>query len=137
MITDSGRSSSVHDAGRCPLFSLIHTSWWTAPVRTVFLVVGAAVLVAGASLIALAPYYVDTGFYRAELKSFQVETNSSAASSVMYSTYSSYADTGNWIAIAGAIIAPLGAALLAYGLSAKKTEEKDSEVAPAAEPVQA
>ena len=104
-------------------------------MKTAFLVVGAAVLVAGASLIALAPFYVETGFYKAEMKSIQQATNSSITPSSLYSTYSSYADTGNWIAIAGAITAPVGAALLAYGLSAKKTDEKEKQVASATEPV--
>jgi hypothetical protein len=118
------------------VFSLIHANQRVALVRTAFLVAGAALLVAGASLIAFAPFYVNTGFYKAELKSLQVETNSSVSPSSMYSTYSSYADTGNWIAIAGATIAPVGAALLAYGLSAKKTEEKEKLVTPAGEPRQ-
>jgi len=97
-------------------------------MRTAFLVAGAAILVAGASLIALAPFYVSTGFYSAELKSVQAELNASASPSVMYSAYSGYANTGNWIAVVGAIIAPVGAALLAYGLSTKKPEAPEENV---------
>jgi len=103
-------------------------------MRTAFFVAGAAVLVAGASLILVAPFYVSTGFYSSELKTIQAETNSSVSPSSMYSIYSSYANTGEWMAIAGAIIAPVGAALLAYGLSSKKTEEK--QVTPAEETLQ-
>jgi len=103
-------------------------------VKTVFLVIGAAVLVAGASLIAFAPFYSQTGFYKSQLKYAFNESSVVSNPSIVYSTYSSYADTADWIAIAGAILAPVGAALLAYGLSAKETEEKEKEVAPAAEP---
>jgi len=100
------------------------------------MVIGAAVLVAGASLIALAPYYTQTGFYRVE---FKYGFNSSIVSnpSILYSKYSGYADTGDLIAIVGAIIAPVGAALLAYGLSERKTEEKERQVGSATEPMQA
>jgi hypothetical protein len=118
------------------VLSLIHPSWGSEAMRTAFLVAGAALLVAGASLIALAPFYVSSGFYRAELKTIQAESNSSVTPSTVYSIYSSFADTGNWVAIAGAVTAPVGAALMAYGVSAKKTEEKEKLVAPAAEPMQ-
>jgi len=89
-------------------------------MRTAYLVVGAALLVAGAALIAFAPFYTNMGFFKAELKSTELEFNSSStASSAMLSTYSSYADAGELIALAGVIIAPIGGALLGYGLSAE------------------
>jgi len=106
-------------------------------MRIAFMVIGAAVLVAGASLIAFAPYYTQTGFYRVELKYAFNSSSLVSNPSILYSQYSSYANTGDLMAIAGAIIAPVGAALLAYGLSARKTEEKEKQVGSATEPIQA
>jgi len=106
-------------------------------MRTAFMVIGAAVLVAGASLIALAPYYTQTGFYRVELKYAFNSSSLISNPSFLYSQYSGYADTGDLVAIMGAIIAPVGAALLAYGLSGSKTEEKEKQVGSATEPMQA
>jgi hypothetical protein len=106
-------------------------------MRTAFIVAGAALLVAGAALIAFAPFYTDTGFYRAELKYSQLAYNSSSAySSTVLNIYSGYADNGELIALAGVIVAPVGGALLAYGLSAKKTEANEKQAAPATEPTQ-
>jgi len=94
-------------------------------MRPVFVAVGALVLVLGGTLVAFAPFYVSTGFYKAELNSIQ-SFNSSTNTSSALSSYSSYADTGELIALVGTIIAPVGAAMLAYGLSKGKTEEKQT-----------
>ena len=106
-------------------------------MRTAFVVAGAALLVAGATLIVFAPFYTETGFYRAELKySQEVYNSSSTASTSVLSTYSSYADNGELIALAGVVVAPVGGALLAYGLTARKAEGTGKQTAPAPEPTQ-
>jgi len=100
-------------------------------MRPTIVAAGALVLVLGGTLMAFAPFYVSSGFYKSELKSIQSFNSSANASSVL-SSYSSYADTGELIALMGAIVAPVGAAILAYGLSKGKTEEK--QTMPASQP---
>jgi len=93
-------------------------------------------LVAGATLMAFAPLYANTGFVRAELQQEEAVANSSSSSNVattMLAAYSSYANNGELIALTGVIVVPIGAALLAYGLSAKKIEENEKQAAPAAD----
>ena len=122
------------------MFSLILAPLGTKPVRTAFLVAGAALLVAGATLMAFAPFYANTGFVRAELQQEEAVANSSSSSNVattMLAAYSSYANNSELIALTGVIVAPIGAALLAYGLSAKKTEENEKQAAPGTDPMQA
>jgi len=102
-------------------------------MRIADIVIGAALLVAGAALIAFAPFFTTTGFYRAETQ-FSESFNSSVAASLV-STYSFYADWGELIAIVGVVLAPVGAAILAYGLTVGKGGEKEKQVPPVAEPV--
>ena len=104
-------------------------------MKITFVVAGAALLVAGAALIAFSPFYVSTGFYKEELNQIQSGYNSSSSASFA-SAYSSYANTGEQIALAGVVMSPLGAALLAYGISSRITEEKQKQL-PAAEATQA
>ncbi len=103
-------------------------------MRIAFVVIGAAVLVAGASMIAFAPFYTNTGYYRAALHFTQVGGfNASSAASL----FSSYADRGELIAFVGVVLAPIGAAILAYGLASGKNGVKEGQAAPPIEPVQA
>ncbi len=107
-------------------------------MRTAFVVVGAALLVAGGCLLAFAPFYTSTGFYTAELKYIQTSYNSTSPNpSLVASTYASYADTGELIALVGAVIAPIGAGTLAYGIAAGRSGGKEKQDASLVEPVQA
>ena len=83
-------------------------------------------MVLGGALIAFASLYVSTGFLRAELGSIQSMSSAVNATTVL-SKYSSYADTGELISLAGAVVAPLGAAILAYGLSTGKSGKKEEK----------
>ncbi len=114
--------------------SLIHGSQRPEPMRIVFLVIGAGLLAAGGALIAFAPYYVTTGLYRAEFRASQSFNQNVSA---IFSEYTNYVETGDLIALAGVIAAPIGAAMLAYGIAAGRAGEKEKQVAPVTPTTQA
>jgi hypothetical protein len=105
-------------------------------VRPILVATGAFVLVLGGAMIAFASFYVSTGIFRAEFSSVQSLSSSSNASALLTS-YSNYADTGELISLVGAIFAPVGAAILAYGLATSKSGEEQRRAVTSTEPMQA
>jgi hypothetical protein len=105
-------------------------------VRPILVAIGAFALVLGGAMIAFASFYVSTGIFRAEFSSVQSLSSSSNASALLTS-YSNYADTGELISLVGAIFAPVGAAILAYGLATSKSGEEQRRAVTSTEPMQA
>ena len=101
-------------------------------MRPVLTTTGAFALVLGVALIFFATFYVQTGVLRAE-----GSVSSTTNASTILSTYTNYAATGELISLAGVIIAPVGAAILAYGLSTGKRGEKEKQAVPSTESMQA
>lgn len=93
------------------------------PVKPVIAALGAFLLVLGGALIAFASFYVSTGFINAELGSAQ-SFNSTMGVSTLLSKYSGIASTAELVSLAGVVLAPLGGAVLAYGVTQGKSEEK-------------
>jgi len=97
--------------------------------------VGAFALVLGLALIPVGSFVVNTGLFRTELQFSQASSQLNATS--MSSQYAVYANEGEAITIVGAILAPVGAAILVYGFFEGRTAGKGKQVASPAEPTQA
>jgi len=91
------------------------------PMRPVFVTAGAVLLVLGASMMAAGPFVLSTGYVRQELELIQ-SNPSGTNSSQLLSIYDSVANQGEFLVITGALLAPVGAGLMAYGLTARKQE---------------
>jgi hypothetical protein len=99
-------------------------------MRPMFVSVGAALLVLGSAMIAVGPFVVSTGFSREELSYIQTSANG-VNQSTLYSMYNQIANQGELIVLTGALLAPVGAWLMAYGLTSRKPEAPSSQPAPA------
>jgi len=93
-------------------------------MRPMYVTVGAALLVLGAAMMAVGPFVVETSLYKQEL-SF-VPSNQSVNQSTIYSAYDNAANQGELTVLIGVVAAPVGAALMAYGLTSKKPESPSS-----------
>jgi hypothetical protein len=72
-------------------------------------------------MIAVGPFVVSTGYLKQELQLFQ-SSPIGANSSKSLPSFDSVANQGELIVLTGSLLAPLGAGLMAYGLTAKKPE---------------
>jgi hypothetical protein len=85
--------------------------------------VGAAALVLGAALIAIAPMYVTTGIYKQEFQNIGSGT-SAYNSTTMVKALTDVSNQALEIALAGAVIAAAGGGTLAYGVTPRTSEPK-------------
>jgi len=89
-------------------------------------------LVLGGSLIAIAPLYVTTGFYKSEMQMLQQGASGFNSSNTL-TTYGNIANQAMEIAFAGAILAAAGAAALVLGIVARMEKEAEKAYPPAAQ----
>ena len=90
---------------------------------------GAALLALGFALILISPMFVSASLYKAEASAFAGGASAANLSSI-YKTVSSSIDQTEWIAIAGAVLAPVGGAIMVYALASTKSSKDVSEPTP-------
>jgi hypothetical protein len=95
-------------------------------MRPMFVTVGAALLVLGSAMIAVGPFVVSTGFSKQELSYIQTNANG-VNQSTLYSIYDQTANQGELIVLTGALLAPVGAAMIAWGLTTKPKPAPQSD----------
>jgi len=88
--------------------------------------VGAALLILGGALIAISPALGSAAFNKAELGIITAGERGGNTTTAAIAYYQTLIDTENQaenIAIAGAVLASIGGAILVYGLAAVKRQE--------------
>jgi hypothetical protein len=106
------------------------------PMKPVLMAVGAFLLVLGVLVLPLGSSVVSIGLFKAELQ-YSQSTTTPANSTSVYTQYVAYADQAEMLAILGAILAPVGAALLVYGLAEGRNAGKEKQVPSPMEPTPA
>ena len=103
-------------------------------MRPLLVVLGAFVLVLGFTLMNLGPTLTTTSFYKSEAKLFNIQANSSssgtAALAQMYNDEVNTANQAEIIVLAGALLAPSGGAVLAFGLATTKRKDAGTPIEP-------
>jgi hypothetical protein len=104
-------------------------------LKSEFVVLGAFLLVFGGALIYYAPVLESGAFYKAEASVLQGEGVTNAnITGTMAAAYNQAVNTLNQaetISLVGVVVAPIGAAALAYGLTAGREQPKPSATEPA------
>ena len=103
-------------------------------MRPALVTAGVLLLVLGGTLIAIGPVMMQAGFYRLEAQAIsQTSPTGSNVRSILASELT-YVNEGQAAALVGAVLAPIGAAILAYGLITGGSRMKAEEPVPVAEP---
>jgi len=101
------------------------------PLKTGFVVLGAFLLVFGGAMMYCAPVLQGGALYKAETSVYQAQSNQNSTSanidsaiSAAYNQAQSTLSLAETISLVGLVVAPIGAAVLAYGLVAGDRQAK-------------
>lgn len=82
-------------------------------------------MVLGLTMLFAGSYYATAGLLKVELENTLVSGAPNYAT--IATVYAGYANTGEYVVILGAVLAPVGAAVLTYGFSTVKAKDTEEE----------
>ena len=108
-------------------------------VRPVLVVAGAFILILGFTLMNLGPNLTTASFYKSEAELIRTQAgesaNATAAIAQMYTDEVNSVNQIELIVLVGAVLAPAGGAVLAFGLATSRKRDDGVPAEPSATPV--
>jgi hypothetical protein len=95
-------------------------------LRPIVVVVGVFVLILGCALISVGPFLTSSAFYREEVNLIRQGASGTNQNSTIIALTNDL-NQATTVVLLGAILAPIGGAILAYGLITKKGEKVVAE----------
>ena len=107
-------------------------------MRPPIIVLGAFILILGFGLMSLGPTLTTASFYKSEAGLFSTQASGSAnTTAVLAQMYQDEVNAVNLVEIivlVGALLAPIGGAVLAFGLATTKRKDDGTHIEPSATP---